>query len=130
MIALLLSTALFIPLHVQGPPVSGGPVIAQPAAAAPSVVESAPHTTEGLRAWLAAIPRPWGAIGRCESLGDGSWRRASRSHARGVFQFLPSTWRSLGLTGDPADYSWRFQLRQAERLAERDGLRHSWVCAR
>jgi hypothetical protein len=97
--------------------------------ARPSVYASAPHTAAGLKAWLATLRWPWGEIGTCESYRDGSWRESSTSWARGVFQFLPSTWRSLGLTGDPATYSWRFQLKAAERLRARDGL-GAWTCAK
>jgi resuscitation-promoting factor RpfB len=46
-----------------------------------------------------------------------------------VFQFLPSTWASLGLTGDPAAATWRQQLDAAVRLRARDGL-GAWDCAR
>jgi hypothetical protein len=132
----------------QRPPLVGGPVLApthRPAAAPadkprniiPGNIPAhrfdpfldAPHTHAGLRAWLATLGWPWQGIGTCESLHDDSWRPASTSWARGVFQFLPSTWRSLGLTGDPAAASWRDQLHAARRLRARDGLR-AWDCAR
>lgn len=95
----------------------------------PSTFVSAPHTHAGLVAWLATLRWPWQAIATCESVRDDSWRPGSRSWARGVFQFLPSTWRSLGRSGDPADASWRDQLAAAEELEARDGLR-AWDCAR
>ena len=95
-----------------------------------NVISDAPHTSAGLWDWLHAVGAPWTRIGLCESWRDGSWRASSDSPARGVFQMLPSTWASLGQTGDPASYSWRFQLHESEILAQRDGLEHSWVCAR
>lgn len=95
-----------------------------------SVFLDAPHTHAGLVAWLNVVGYPWKQIGTCESVRDDTWRVSSRSWARGVFQFLPSTWRSLGLSGDPAAASWRTQLWAAKLLAIRDGIRHSWVCAR
>jgi hypothetical protein len=75
------------------------------------------------------LPEPWRSIVRCESLRDGSWRATSDSVARGWFQFLRSTWRSLGLSGDPAAASFDAQYAAARRLARRDGLR-AWDCAR
>lgn len=88
-----------------------------------------PHTRQGLLAFAASLPYPWGPIIRCESAGDGSWRVTSSSRARGILQFLPSTWRSLGLTGDPASYSWRYQYAAALKLRARDGI-SAWECAR
>ncbi len=97
--------------------------------AAGTILQSAPHTHAGLVAWLAAVGYPWQQIATCESLRDDSWPEGSSSTARGVFQFLRSTWRSLGLPGDPAAASWRDQLAAAKRLRARDGLR-AWDCAR
>jgi hypothetical protein len=94
-----------------------------------STYDSAPHTHAGLVAWSSALPYPWPQIIRCESLRDDSWRPGSSSMARGVFQFLRSTWSSLGLYGDPAEASWRDQYHAALRLRERDGI-NSWDCAR
>lgn len=75
------------------------------------------------------LPEPWRSIVRCESLGDGSWRVLSSSVARGWFQFMRSTWRSLGLRGDPAAAPFSVQYFAARQLARRDGLR-AWDCAR
>jgi hypothetical protein len=76
-----------------------------------------------------ALPYPWRGIVRCESLRDESWRVGSSSRARGFFQFLRSTWRSLGLTGDPAAAPFSVQYSAARQLAARDGL-GAWDCAR
>lgn len=89
----------------------------------------APHTQAGAEQFAASLPWPWPRIVHCESLRDGSWRVDAKSWARGLFQFLPSTWRSLGGYGDPAAASWREQFRMAVKLQHRDGLR-SWDCAR
>jgi transglycosylase-like protein len=97
------------------------------AASSTSGSSSAATTTDLQRAH--ALPEPWRSIVRCESLRDGSWRVASPSHARGWFQFLPSTWRSLGMSGDAAMASFSTQYAAARRLAARDGLR-AWDCAR
>jgi Transglycosylase-like domain len=93
------------------------------------IFDVAPHTHAGLKAWVATLPYPWPQIIGCESLRDDSWREDSNSYARGVFQFLRSTWASLGLSGDPAAASWRDQYRAAVRLKARDGIR-AWDCAR
>jgi hypothetical protein len=76
-----------------------------------------------------SLPEPWRSIVRCESLNDRSWPVTSTSTARGWFQFLRSTWRSLGLHGDPAAAPFDVQYAAARRLARRDGLR-AWDCAR
>lgn len=94
-----------------------------------TLFDGAPHTHAGLKAWLGTLPYPWPEIATCESLRDDSWRESSPSMARGVFQFLRSTWRSLGLFGDPAAASWRDQYRAAKRLRARDGI-NQWDCAR
>lgn len=89
----------------------------------------APHTQRGAEQFAGSLPWPWPGIIHCESLRDESWRPSANSWARGLFQFLPSTWRSLGGTGDPADASWREQYRMAIKLRLRDGLA-SWDCAK
>jgi hypothetical protein len=126
------------------PPVAGGPVTQERAESAWRVArleikpkpdasgwigDEPPHTTAGLRAFAASLGYPWQGIIICESLRDGSWRESSSSWARGIVQFLPSTWRSLGLRGDPAAASWAQQIAAARRLRARDGL-GAWSCAR
>lgn len=113
-----------------------------PVASASSGASASPHSvtpTEAVAASSSAptdleraesLPQPWRAIVRCESLDDRSYLVSSPSRARGFFQFLRSTWRSLGLSGDPAAAPFWKQYAAALRLAVRDGIRHSWVCAR
>lgn len=132
------------PQH-HGLPVVGGPVTTRTKPA--PITRSHKPTSSGtastadrrspvatsLRSDLAralALPEPWRSIVRCESIRDGSWRVSAASYARGWFQFLRSTWRSLGLAGDPAAASFATQYAAARRLAARDGLANSWVCAR
>lgn len=79
--------------------------------------------------FVASLPAPWPAIVHCESLRDDSWHTYSHSMARGLFQFLRSTWARMGGSGDPAAASWDEQFAMARKLARLEGLR-SWDCAR
>lgn len=108
-------------------PASGSAPTASHAATAAILPSATPAVSDLQRA--RDLPEPWRSIVRCESLGDGSWRVGSSSRARGWFQFLRSTWRSLGMSGDPAAASFDTQYAAARRLARRDGLR-AWSCAR
>lgn len=92
-------------------------------------VSSQLRTASGGVALARLLPEPWRSIVRCESLGDGSWRVSAASRARGFFQFMPSTWRSLGMSGDPAEAPFSVQYAAARKLRERDGL-GAWDCAR
>ncbi len=100
---------------------------AKPARPRSRPVEKPPPMTDLQKAEI--LPEPWRSIVRCESVRDRSWRMSAESRARGWFQFLPSTWRSLGLSGDPAAASFDEQYAAARELARRDGLR-AWDCAR
>lgn len=72
-------------------------------------------------------PATWDALAQCES--GGNW--ASRTgRYRGGLQFLPSTWRSVGGTGDPADASREEQIRRAQTLQARDGWGAWPACSR
>lgn len=88
-----------------------------------------PRTASGGLALARSLPEPWRSIVRCESLGDESWRVSAASRARGFFQFMPSTWRSLGMSGDPAEAPFSVQYAAARKLRARDGL-GAWDCAR
>lgn len=82
-----------------------------------------------LAAFVASLPSSWQRLVRCESLNDGSWRQSSSSHARGVFQFLPSSWRMVGGSGDPAAASYAEQWMRALRLFRLQGWA-GWTCSR
>lgn len=68
----------------------------------------------------AAPPGGWDAIIHCESRGDPRAQNP-RSTASGLFQFLDSTWRSLGGSGSASDHSAAEQYRMAEKLYARAG---------
>lgn len=79
--------------------------------------------------FAASLPAPWPAVVRCESLNDGSWRVTSSSRARGLFQFLRSSWRLVGGHGDPAAASFGDQWSKAQALLRLQGW-SAWDCAR
>lgn len=94
-----------------------------------TLFDTAPHTHAGLVAWSKTLAWPWPTIIGCESLPDDSWREDSDSIARGPFQFLWSSWRLVGGTGDPAAASWREQYTRAKLLRKLQGI-GAWACAR
>lgn len=68
-------------------------------------------------------------IAECES--GGNPRAVSRDgRYRGKYQFMRSTWRSLGGSGDPADASEAQQDRLALKLYRAEGIRPWPVCGR
>lgn len=71
----------------------------------------------------------WPALVQCESSGDP--RAVSPTgRYRGLVQFSLSSWREVGMTGDPIDYPAVVQLRAAYRLYARQG-RGAWpVCGK
>lgn len=73
-----------------------------------------------------AVPRGdvWAALARCES----GMRNLRNYPYSGYYQFLGSTWRSLGYSGEAADYPYEVQRAGAQRLLARSG-RNQWpVC--
>lgn len=109
---------------------------------------SIPHTTtprasrsahvtapKAPRARSAPTPRPvlsgdvWGALAACESGGN---PRAVGGGGRyfGAFQFSLGTWHSMGMPGNPVDYSFSAQLAVAQRLQARSGWGQWPHCSR
>lgn len=68
------------------------------------------------------------ALGRCESGGNPNLNTGNGYF--GAFQFLPSTWRSLGYSGLPTDHSYATQKEAAGRLIARSGWGQFPGCAR
>lgn len=68
----------------------------------------------------AGPPGGWGAIIACESGGNARVQNSS-STASGLFQFLDSTWRSVGGSGRAKDASVAEQYRRAEILYAQSG---------
>jgi resuscitation-promoting factor RpfA len=67
----------------------------------------------------AATVETWDAIAQCES--SGNWHIDTGNGYYGGLQFLPSTWRAFGGTGNPADASKAEQIRVAERTLKVQG---------
>jgi hypothetical protein len=70
----------------------------------------------------------WAALARCESGGRNIV--SSNGLYYGYFQFLVSTWHSVGGTGVPTDHSYGEQLHRAQILQARAGWRQWPACAR
>lgn len=70
----------------------------------------------------------WTLLGNCES-GNNPAKNTGNGYY-GAFQFLPSTWHSLGLPGLPHTYSYEAQLAAAKRLQARSGWGQWPSCAR
>jgi len=70
----------------------------------------------------------WDAIAQCES--GGNWSIDTGNGYKGGLQFLPSTWRANGGTGDPANASRAEQIRVAERVKDSQGIGAWPVCGK
>jgi hypothetical protein len=71
----------------------------------------------------------WARLARCES-GGNPQAVGGRGKFFGAFQFSLRTWHSMGMSGNPVDYSYADQLAAAKRLQARSGWRNWPVCAR
>lgn len=69
----------------------------------------------------------WAALARCES--GGNPRAVNPAGYYGLYQFSPSTWRSVGGTGMPHDASPSEQLYRAKLLYRKAGA-GQWGCGR
>lgn len=65
-------------------------------------------------------------LARCES----GMRNDTTGPYFGYFQFLPSTWRSMGETGMPYDHDYATQKAAAQRLVARSGWSQFPACGR
>lgn len=70
----------------------------------------------------------WAALARCES--GGNPRARSPYGYYGLYQFSPSTWRSVGGKGLPSEAGKQEQTYRAQLLYNRDGARPWPVCGR
>lgn len=66
-------------------------------------------------------------LAQCESP---TGRDSNNRMYHGYFQFLLSTWRSMGESGDPSEYSYQYQREVAKRLQEKSGWSQWPTCAR
>jgi hypothetical protein len=70
----------------------------------------------------------WARLRRCES--GGRYDRNSGNGFYGAYQFLPSTWRGLGLPGMPHTAAPEVQDAAARKLQARSGWGQWPVCSR
>lgn len=70
----------------------------------------------------------WAALANCESHHQNEVGGGGRYF--GYFQFSLATWHSLGLAGNPMDYSYEDQRAAAQRLVARSGWGQFPVCSR
>jgi resuscitation-promoting factor RpfA len=72
----------------------------------------------------------WDRLADCESSGNFANRDTGHNGHFGGFQFSPSTWRSVGGSGNPADASPAEQLKRAKILLAQPGsIVNKWECA-
>lgn len=71
----------------------------------------------------------WSALGACES-GNNPSKHSPSGRYHGAFQFSLDTWHSMGMSGDPHNYSYAEQLAVAKRLQARSGWGQWPTCAR
>lgn len=69
----------------------------------------------------------WERLAQCES---GMTNANTGNSYFGFFQFLPSTWRSVGGTGLPTDHGWDEQVKRAQILQARSGWGQWPACSR
>ena len=100
--------------------------IVPPRAAKKKVSRSRAATPVGGHSPSPSTGDVWSALAQCESGGDAN----QRGRYSGAFQFLDSTWQSLGYTGRAADHPYSVQLEGAQRLQARSGWGQWPACAR
>jgi uncharacterized protein YabE (DUF348 family) len=71
----------------------------------------------------------WAALAQCESSGNPNAYNPAGPYY-GLYQFLESTWRSVGGTGVPTDHSAAEQTYRAQLLYKRSGAGQWPVCGR
>jgi hypothetical protein len=86
------------------------------------VVVTAPPAPPPTPTGLGGLPPIFNCIIQHES-GGNPQAVNPRSGAAGLFQFMPSTWHSLGYSGSAADYPASVQYEAARRLYASSGTR-------
>jgi hypothetical protein len=101
----------------EAPPTTEAVPVTRPVRTVPTVVE-VPRTVDG---------DVWAALAHCES---GMTNADTGNGYYGYFQFLPSTWRSVGEVGLPTDYGYSHQRAAAQTLQARSGWGQWPACSR
>ncbi|TGD10732.1 resuscitation-promoting factor [Brevibacterium sp. S111] len=82
-------------------------------------------STAEIKAMLGGPGSKWYSIVECESNFN---PKASNGTHFGLFQFLPSTWQSMGGSGNPSDASPQEQFQRAKKLQAQEGW-GQWQCS-
>ena len=82
-------------------------------------------STAEIKAMLGGPGSKWYSIVECESNFN---PKASNGTHFGLFQFLPSTWQSMGGSGNPSDASPQEQFQRAKKLQAQEGW-SQWQCS-
>lgn len=107
-------------------PADDAPPTTAPAAPAPTTppTTTAPAPAPPPPAPAGSVSANLDAIARCESGGNPDAYNPAGYY--GAFQFSLATWRGLGFSGDPRDYSYSEQKYAAVHLVARTGGYSSW----
>jgi resuscitation-promoting factor RpfB len=117
-----------VEIHTSlSPPTTPPPTAPPPPTATSRAIVTIAPTTVPSRA-VARGDDVWSRLAQCESGGNPA--TATGNGYYGAFQFLPSTWRSIGETGLPHQFSYEHQLEAAKRLQARSGWSQWPACAR
>jgi hypothetical protein len=129
------------PTHVvlvDPPPPPPPPPVAPPTTAAPAIATAASPTTSSV-----VLPKPraapafslagvaggvWAALRQCES--GGNYQENTGNGFYGAYQFVWSTWTSLGYPGRPDQEPPAMQDQAAQRLQARSGWGQWPACSR
>ena len=107
------------------------PPMTVPPAGGAAAVHGAPvdaSRTQAARASRSGT-RSFDALAQCES-GGNAQAVGGGGRYYGAFQFSLETWRSLGYSGKPTDYSYETQKAAAQRLVKRSGWSQFPSCSR
>lgn len=99
------------------------PTSTSPARGTPTETETAPSTETAPTGSIASqVPNEKDTLVGCIAYYESTWGQADSN----VFQFVNSTWRAYGGTGDPANASWARQL-EIFWVAWNDSGEHHWA---
>jgi hypothetical protein len=112
------------------PPPSTVAVPVSPALNPPELVdpEDSPSPQGRTTRGLDEAPEVWRDLSDCESGSDPTTDSGNGYY--GAYQFSLATWRSVGETGNPAEYSYAHQTAAAQRLQARSGWGQWPACSR
>ena len=106
----------------------------------PTTTTGAPRPAAAPASRAAAAPRPAAPAPAAGNVSDDVWKRLAQCESGmrndlgapyyGYFQFSPSTWRGVGGSGLPSDFSYDVQKSFAQKLQARSGWGQWPVCGK